>query len=197
MNKNKTYSLKASKRELTGKKVKKIRAEGLIPASLYGSKKDPAIISVKRREFEKVFSEAGTSSLIDLSIDSDNSIKVLSQEPQNNPISGEAIHVDFYRIDMDNKIKTEIPLNVIGTSEAVEQLGGNLVKNKDSVDVECLPGDLVSEIDVDITVLKTFDVTIKISDLSIPKGIEVLNEPEDMIALVEEPRSEEELAELG
>ncbi len=196
MNKQKTYSLLASKRSITGKKVKRIRSDGKIPGILYGKGKDPEPISVDKLKFERVFSEAGTSALIDLSIDSGTPIKVLSHEPQLDPVSGKAIHIDFYRIKMDEKIRTEIPLNFIGESEAVEQLEGSLVTNKDAVEVECLPADLIAEINIDISPLKTFDDVIKISDLKVPDGIEILHDPEEIIALVEEPRSEEELAEL-
>jgi large subunit ribosomal protein L25 len=97
---------------------------------------------------------------------------------------------------MDEKIKTEIPLSFTGESEAVEQLEGSLVTNKDAIEVECLPTDLVSEIEVNISSLKTFEDTIKISDLKIPANIEILHDQDEIIALVEEPRSEEELAEL-
>lgn len=196
MNKQKTYTLSAVKRETIGKKVKNIRAEGMMPAVLYGNKTEAEVISIPLVNFEKTFDEAGTSSLIDLTIDSGKPIKVLSHEPQNDPVSGKPIHVDFYRVRMDEKIKTEIPLNFLGESEAVEQLEGSLVTNKDAVDVECLPADLVSEITVDISLLKTFEDTIKISDLNVPDSIEVLHEEDEVIALVEEPRSEEELAEL-
>ena len=196
MNTQKAFSLLAKKREIIGKKVKKVRQEGMVPAVLYGRGIKPENISIEKTEFVKTFDEAGTSSLIDLNIDSQKPIKVLSHEPQKNPVSGEPIHVDFYKVRMDEKIKTEIPLNFIGESEAVEQLEGNLVTNKDSVEVECLPSDLVPEIEIDISRLKTFEDTIKISDLEIPTSIEILHDQDEIIALVEEPRSEEELAEL-
>jgi large subunit ribosomal protein L25 len=97
---------------------------------------------------------------------------------------------------MDEKIKTEIPLEFVGESEAVEQLDGSLVTNRDNVEVECLPADLVSEIQVNISELKTFEDSISVKDLAIPQGIEVLTDSEEVIAVVEPPRSEEELAEL-
>lgn len=196
MNTQKTFSLLANKRDITGKKVKKIRQKGLVPAVLYGRDIKPENISIEKIGFVKIFNEAGTSSLIDLNIDHQKPIKVLSHEPQRDPVSGEPIHVDFYKVKMDEKIKTEIPLSFTGESEAVEQLEGSLVTNKDAIEVECLPTDLVSEIEVNISSLKTFEDTIKISDLKIPANIEILHDQDEIIALVEEPRSEEELAEL-
>lgn len=196
MNTQKTFNLSAKKRETIGKKVKHLRQKGLVPAVLYGRDIKPESISIEKIQFIKIFNEAGTSSLIDLKIDSDKSFKVLSHEPQRDPITGDPIHVDFYRVRMDEKIRTEIPLNFTGESEAVEQLEGNLVTNKDAIEVECLPTDLISEIQVDISPLKTFEDTIKISDLKLPDSIEILHDQDEIIALVEEPRSEEELAEL-
>jgi len=97
---------------------------------------------------------------------------------------------------MKEKIHAEIPLEFIGESNAVINLEGSFISPIDSIEVECLPGDLVPEIKVDISVLDDFEKNIKISDLPIPAGIEVQNEPEEIVAFVQEPRSEEELAEL-
>lgn len=195
MTEQKTFELIAQKRELTGKKVKTLRSAGLIPAVVYGRGEKPEIISVDRIGFEKIYADAGTSSLVDLVIDK-NRFKVLTHEPQLDPVREFPIHVDFYRVKMDEKITTEIPLEFIGESEAVEQLEGSLVTNRDNVEVECLPSDLVNHITVDITVLKTFDDSITVADLPTPAGIEILTDKDEVIALVEPPRSEEELAEL-
>jgi len=192
----KTFEITAEKRELTGKKVKTLRSAGLLPAVVYGRGEKPAAITIERAKFEKIFAEAGTSSLVDLVVDSGNRFKVLTHEPQLDPVKGFPIHVDFYRVKMDEKITTEIPLEFIGESEAVEQLEGSLVTNRDSVEVECLPNDLVNHITVDISALKTFENTISVADLPTPAGIKILTDKEDVVAVVEPPRSEEELAEL-
>lgn len=196
MTEQKTHALKARERGVTGKKVKTLRLKGIVPAVVYGRDAKPQNISLAANEFTKIYSEAGTSSLVDLTIDNAAPIKVLTHEPQLDPVKNVPIHIDFYKVRMDEKIKTEIPLEFIGASEAVEQLDGSLVTNRDSVEVECLPSDLVSEIKVDITPLKTFEDNITISDLKVPAGIEILNDSEEVVALVEPPRSEEELAEL-
>lgn len=97
---------------------------------------------------------------------------------------------------MDEKIKTEIPLEFIGVSDAVETLDGSFVTNRDSIEIECLPTDLVSEVTIDLSVLKTFEDQVTVKDLKLPSTIEVLTDLEEVICFVEEPRSEEELAEL-
>lgn len=196
MNQIQSVALKAQIRIIKGKQVKTLRNQGFVPAVVYGNKLDNIDITISKIELKKALAEAGYSTLIDLKIDDDKSIKVIASEPQFDPRSDEFIHVDFYKVKMDEKIKTEIPLEFIGESEAIKSLEGSLVQNKDSVEVECLPGDLVGEIQVDISVLKTFDDSIHVSDIKVPQGIEILDEAEEMIASVEPPRSEEELAEL-
>lgn len=196
MNSDQTFKLNASKREIIGKQVKNLRKVGIIPAVMYGHGGKPQPISINEKEFEKIYREAGTSSLVDLVIKDEKPIKVLTHEPQNNPINEKPMHVDFYRVRMDEKIRTEIPLEFTGESEAVEQNDGSLVTNRDNVEVECLPSDLINHITVDISALKTFDDTITVAELIIPQGIEILTDKEEVIAIVKPPRSEEELAEL-
>lgn len=193
-----TISLSAQPRKIIGKKVKKLRTEGFIPAVLYGRNFNNQNLSIRKNEFEQVFHKAGTSSLVDLQIDNEEPIKILFHEPSLHPVTGNILHVDFYKVKMTEKITTEIPLKFIGESAAVNDLDGNLITSKDHLEVECLPKDLVPEIEVNISKLKTFDDTITIQDISIPEGIEILAEAEEIIASVTPPRSEEELeAELA
>jgi large subunit ribosomal protein L25 len=189
-------SLKTNKRDVTGKKTKTLRHKNQIPLVLYGHGFKPENLEAAKNSFVEVFQKAGTSNLVDLEIDKGKSIKVLIQDVQTHPISDEIIHADLYRVRKDRKLRTSIPLHFTGKSRAVEDKEGNLITHKDSVEVEVLPDDLIDEIRVDISPLKTFDDTIKISDLDIPEGIEVLDEKEDIVANVTPPRSEEELEAL-
>lgn len=190
------YTLNAEQRNVFGKKVKNLRLLGKIPAVIYGGKDKPVSISIDARTFHETYKTAGTSSIIDLIIGDKEKTNVLMQEPQYNPVTGNIIHVDFIRVRMDEKIKTEIPIQFNGESPAVEQEGGTLVTPRDNIEVECLPKDLVHEIIVDIARLVNFDSQIKVSDITPPPGIEFLTDPEEVLATVEPPRSEEELAEL-
>lgn len=192
----KQHQLKAKIREVTGKKVKKLRSEGLIPAVLYGHDIKPAVLTVVKSEFEKVFKEAGTASLVDLEIENKAPVKVITHEPQLDPVRDEPIHIDFYKVRMDKKIKTEIPLEFTGKSEAVEQLDGSLVTNRDNIEIECFPTDLIPSLEVDISTLKTFEDSITVGSLKVPSEIEILTDKDEVITFVEPPRSEEELAEL-
>jgi large subunit ribosomal protein L25 len=186
-------TLEAKKRELTGKKVKQLRSDGLVPAVLYGEDIKPVNLSIDEKKFEKVFEQAGTSALVDLKIDDQPSIKTIICEPQIHPVTDEFVHVDFHKIKMTEKLETEIPLEFIGESLAVKDLKGNFITNKDHVQIECLPGDLIPKIDVDISVLKTFEDKILVKDLNVPSTIKILDDAEDTIALVAAPISEEEL----
>lgn len=187
--------MEAKKREVLGKAVKQLRKAGEIPAVIYGKAKENQNLSLNRIEFEKLYRDHGTSAIILLDIDG-NKKNVLIQEISFNPVNGLADHVDFYEVSMTEKITTMVPLNFIGDSSAVIELGGTLVTNKNEVEVECLPADLPPEIEVDITPLVDFETDIHVSDLKIPAGVEIKDDPEEMVATVEPPRSEEELAEL-
>lgn len=189
-------TLKAKERQITGKKVKQLREKGMLPAVLYGSEAKPENLTIEQREFQKVFAKAGSSALVDLQIDDQSSVKILIHEPQLDPVKDLPIHVDLYKIKMTEKITTEIPLKFVGEAPAVKDLEGNLITNKDAVEVECLPGDLIPEIEVNISGLKTFDDYIYVKDLKLPETIKNLGEPEDIIVQVTPPRSEEELEEM-
>lgn len=194
----KTIKLDATTRTILGKKVKQIRAKGLMPGVVYGHGRDATPISIDAKAFKKAFSEAGTSALIDLTIDEDKSIKVLLHEPQEHYLHGGPVHADFYAVKMTEKIETAIPINFIGTSAAVEELEGNLVISKDELNIRCLPADLIPSVDVDLSALATFDDSIRVSDIKLPETVEVMLEAEEVVASVSAPISEEELeAELA
>lgn len=187
--------LKATKREAVGKGIKELRKEGLIPAVVYGRGKENINLSVFKIEFDKVIREAGTSQILLLSV-GDEKKNVLIHDISYNPITSAAQHIDFYEISMTEKITTNVPLHFVGDSVAVIEMGGTLVTNKDEVEVECLPANLPHEIEVDIAPLVDFEATIHVSGLKLPEGVEVKDDPEEVVASIEPPRSEEELAEL-
>lgn len=188
--------LKVKTRQAVGKELNKLRQEGFVPAVLYGHNTKNQNIQVSARELAKIYSQAGESTLIDLTIDDKAPTKVLIQDTQRDPVKDSFVHVDFYQVNMTEKITTEIELNFIGESKAVKELGGVLVKNTNSIEVKCLPGDLVSKIDVDISVLETFDDAIHVKDLDVSDKIKVLTDIEEIVATVMPPRTAEELEKL-
>lgn len=190
--------LAAASRTVLGKKVKTLRAKGQLPAVVYGSGLDSRPITVDARAFKKAYHEAGTSALVDLAIDNEQPIKVLFHQPQMHYLHGEPVHADLYAVKMSEKIETAIPIHFVGVAPAVDELEGNFIANKDELMIRCLPADLIPAVEVDITVLKTFDDQIRVSDIKVPETVEVMDEAEDVVALVQEPVSQEQLdAELA
>ncbi len=164
---------------------------GFIPAVIYGPDRKPQNLKVKRLDFERVFAVAGESNLISLSVDGKETVKVVVKDTQKDALKDKIIHVDFYQVDMKKKITAEIPLHFIGEAKAVKELGGVLVKGADSIQVKCLPGDLVDHIDVDLSVLNTFHDFIRIKDLKLPPGMELTDESDEVLAHVIQPKAEE------
>ena len=184
--------LNAQLRSESNGTAKKIVTTGFIPAVIYGFGKANQNIKVKKNDFEKVFAVAGEFNLVDLIIDENQPVKVIIKDVQRNGITDSVIHIDFYQVDMAKKITTEIPLNFVGEAKAVKELGGTLVKNMDTVEVECLPGDLVSHIDIDISVLENFDQFIRLHDLVLPRGITLAQETNEAVVGVVETKVEAE-----
>jgi large subunit ribosomal protein L25 len=188
--------LEAKARAERGRKVNQGRREGLVPAVVYGRKIDSASLWVAAIDVKRLIKKSGESVIIELLVDKKDKRNVLIQDIQKDPVSGQFTHIDFFQVRMDEKIENEVELVFIGESKAMKELGGILVKNMDEVMVKCLPSDLPSHIDVDISMINTFEDHIKIKDLKISDKIEIDIDPETVIALVAPQRSEEELAGL-
>lgn len=189
-------ALEASTRDVLGRKTNKGRKDGLIPAVVYGKGIPGKNIWVKMLDFKRLIKKSGESTVIDLKIDEKDSRNVLIYDTQKDPVRDSFMHIDFFQVRMDEEIETEVELEFIGEAPAVKELGGVLVKNIDAIEVKCLPADLPSKIEVDISSLKTFEDRITLGDLNISKKIELSIDLETVIALVSEPRSEEEMSEL-
>lgn len=189
-------TLKAKVRELSKKDLKDVRKAGQIPAVVYGRGFDNQYLLIDAKEYKKVYSAAGESTIINLEIEGKDPLGVIIHDQQKDPLTSQPIHIDFYQVRMDEKIETEIELEFIGEPKAVKELGGILVKSRDSLQVKCLPGDLVKEIKVDVSGLATFDDVMRIKDLDIPEKIEVLDDLNLTVALVTAPRTDAEMEAL-
>ncbi|OGZ34084.1 MAG: hypothetical protein A2Y98_03360 [Candidatus Portnoybacteria bacterium RBG_19FT_COMBO_36_7] len=189
------FEIKATPRQELGRKTNKQRKAGQIPAVIYGHgvKSEPLYVNAK--DFIKVYSEAGESSLITLEVGGKNR-NVLIHDVARDPLGEEFLHVDFYQVKMDEKIKAEVPLNFIGESLAVKAEAGVLVKNIKEVEIEALPKDLPHHIDVDISALENFEDHIFVKDINVPGGVKIIADENEIVASVIPPRSEEELAAL-
>lgn len=188
-------TLSAELRELTGRKTDALRHEGQVPAVVYGFGTEPKNVTVDRNAFMKVYAAAGNSVVVDVDV-AGAKHQVLIGEVQRNPLNDFVTHIDFRAVDPNRKIEAKIPLVLVGMAPAVKELGGTLLQSLEEVEVKSLPDALVAHIDVDVTKLATFDDVVRVSDITVPAGIEVTTEGEVAIASVQAPRSEEEMAAL-
>lgn len=163
-----------------------------MPAVIYGHGFNSLPIQVPVKDFEKVYAEAGESSVVYLNLE-ENNYPTIIQDVARDPVSDKFLHADFYKVRLDEKIKAKIPLNFMGESPAVKELGGILVKNISEIEVEGFPQDLPHQIDVDTSLLKEFKDQILVKDLSVSSKLEIEAAPEAIVVLIQEPISEEEL----
>lgn len=184
--------LVAQPREASATAVR--RSQG-VPAVLYGHGLTPQSVQVDAKQVQKVLSQAGTTSLVTLNLASQDH-PVIIREVQYHPLKGTLLHVDFYQVRLDEVIQAKVPLTFTGESAAVKDLSGVLVRNLDELSIEALPKDLPHDLPVDISVLDTFEKTIRVTDLQLPAGVKVLEDMEKVVALVQAPRTEEELEAL-
>ena len=185
--------IKAKKRN-EGVNLNTLRKTGEIPAVFYGAGKTSTSISLSIVEFKKIWREAGESSTVKISLD-DNNIDALIHEVQVHPVTEEPIHVDFLVIDMDKKIRVNVPLEFIGISNAVKNGLGNLVKVLYEIEVEALPKDLPHNLEIDIAKLETVEDQIFVSDIKLPTGVTIIaNEHEVVVSIVLQVEEKEEVA---
>lgn len=185
-------SLIAQKREKK-ENLNQLRAASFMPAVVYSSNiKENILIKIKRQDFEKVYKQAGQHGLIDLEIKDEKPLKVIIKDIAKHPVKGLFAHADFYVVNMEEKIISQLPINIIGEAPAVNILAGILVKQSDYIEVECLPGDLLNKIDVDISGLKEFVDAIHARDLKLPETVKLISDPDLVIVNISEPKKEEE-----
>ena len=176
--------LEVEKREAT-QKPKKLREEGKIPAVFYSGKEPTTSITLSKKDFEKVWKEAGESSVIELSGVGDNK-EALIHDVDTDPVSGSVRHADFYIIEKGKKVTVKVPIEFDGTPLAVKDLGGTLVKVIHELEIEVLPKDLPHNIIVDVSSLSDFESRIFVKDIKLPEGVISLLSSDDAVALVTE-----------
>lgn len=176
-------SLHAEERQIVGKKVKKLRKDGLLPGHVFGKGVDGELVAVKAQEFLKTFHQVGETGLIDLKIGAEKVRPVLVREVQYDPISGNPIHIDFYQVNLTQKVKVPVPLVLVGEEPEAVHLGEAIVlQTVNEVEVEALPTDLVEKIEVDITPLKQIDDAITVSQLNYDQSKLIIHaDPEEIV----------------
>lgn len=187
------FSALLSKNNMT-KLICKLRShktsEGMIPAVLYGVNVENTSIEVDPKSLEKTLEEAGESTLVDLELDK-KKYKVLVHDLQRDPLRNKITHVDFYQPDLKETVEVEVPLIFVGEAPAIK-LGGTLIKNLSEIEVKALPSDLPHNIEVDISGLTELDSEITIKDLILPKGVKVMREDDEVVAIISPIQEEKE-----
>lgn len=176
----------------------KTRRGGDVPGVIYGEGVGSRNFCIAEGAVNKILKHKGGSALFDVQLEGETgAVKAILQALQKDPVSDRPVHIDLYQVRMDKALHTEIPLHFTGIAAAIKDLGGTLVKQHDHLPIECLPGDLVQDLEVSIEPLKTFEDHIKAKDLKLPSGIKLRLDPETILLSVSAPRSEAELAALS
>ncbi|MCL6431269.1 MAG: 50S ribosomal protein L25 [Anaerolineae bacterium] len=191
-------TLTAQPRTVTGKQVRQLRRQGLIPAVVYGHRTEPTPLTIEERELRQVLQRAGGNQLIRLQVGDDQTTRmVLLREVQRDPIKRRLLHVDLYEVVMTERIRAEIPVAFTGASPAVQRGEGLLHHGIEAIEVECLPGDLLPHIEVSLDQLTEVDQEIRVGDLSLGERIEVLSDPDELLVRVIPVETEEAVEEVA
>ena len=184
--------LNVQPRMVIGKQAKALRRAGDVPAVLYSRRGEPVILQANNRELLRVLARAGGSRLIRLNIaGAKEAPMALVREVQREPIKGTLIHVDFFGVSMTEVIKVELPIRYDGISPAVTRNEGVLIHAMDSIEIECLPGDLIDSIAIDVSILDKVGDVIRVSDLKVPATVKLLADVEATVARVSHLAGEE------
>ncbi len=183
--------LKAEPRQISGKHVKQLRAEGYVPAVLYGSKITAVPIQIASKPLHKALAQASGNTFISLQVGDKKPVLTLAREVQRDALRHHIIHADFYQVVMTEKITVEVPLVFVGDAPALKD-GGILVHGLDAIEVQCLPADVPPSIEVDLSPLTDFHSRVAVADLHLPPAVTLLSEPESLVAHLEAPRKAEE-----
>lgn len=183
--------LKAEKRTVEGRKVKKLRKEGYLPGNVFGKKIKSQSVQVNLKDFEKTYKEVGETGLLTLNVGSEDR-PVLIHNLQLHPVTDDPIHVDFLQVDLKEEVEANIPVELVGESPAEKQALGTVVQYINEIKVEALPGDLPEKFEVDISTLLEVDQSIIVKDLKYDKSkVEIKDDVEAIVAKVEPPQKEE------
>lgn len=178
-------------RDVRGKQNRRLRTTGVVPGVLFGKTTGSIPVQLDAKALDAIYRQAGRTSVVKVSVDGGQSTSAIIKGIQRNPLTGRALHVDFFAVDLTHEMLADIPLSFTGTSPAVELEGAILFTSLDHLKVRGLPGDLPHEIEVDLSPLVDLEATIHVRDLVVDAKVSVVNDPDDLIAKVTPPREEE------
>lgn len=185
--------LKAEKRTITGRQVKTLRRQGILPANVFGKKIKSLSLQLTLQDFTKVADEVGETGLVDLSVAGEDSPRpVLITNIHLHPVTSHPLHADFHQVDLTQKVTANIPVELTGESPAVKEKSAVLITLLDAIEVEALPADLPDQFAVDISGLKEFNDSVLVSDLKVDTAkVTIKADPAAQIVMVQQPKEEE------
>ena len=193
MEKIEELSLKLLPREVTGKKVKRLRRAGVVPVHFYGVGTSPLSLQVELAVLRRVLPRAGANIPINVEVEGQKGENIcFVREIQRHPVTEDLLHVDFMRVDVSKEITAEVPILLEGEPPAVQDFGGTLLQPLNTVSVQALPMMMPASFSLDVSGLDDFEKTLRVSDLMAVEGATIMADPEDMVATVVPPRIEEE-----
>ena len=184
-----TITINAEKRVKIGK-LESLRKTGLMPAIYYGHKKSATPIQIKKSDFLKAWKVAGESTIIKL-VTKEGEVEALIHDIDRDPLTDEPRHADFYVFEKGHKVEISIPIEFVGVSLAIKDLGGVLMKILHEIKVKAEPSNLPHQIEVDISSILELEGQILAKDIIMPKGVELMEHPDEVVVTVATPKAEE------
>ena len=186
--------LTAHTREIRGKKVKTLRRQGITPVHVFGHGIKPEALQCDTIDLQQILAQAGTTGIVGLKVDKSRKKRnVMVREVQKEPRSGQLLHVDFYQIRMEEKLKVDVPIVLTGEAPALKFKENFLSHELDSLSVECLPDDIPNHIEVNVSILEEADQSIYVEDIVLGEEITVLNNPDQLVAKINVGHVEREI----
>ncbi|HLG65992.1 MAG TPA: 50S ribosomal protein L25 [Ktedonosporobacter sp.] len=182
--------LEIAPRKAMGKATRRLRREGIIPANIFGHKEPSQAVQLEALTFERLRRAHGTRSVLALRMDNAAPQTVLIRHIQRSPLTGEILHVDFSRVSMSERVEMKVPLHFVGEAPGVKIEKGVLLHLMEAIAVECRVTDMVEYIEVDVSSLASIDSTLHVSDVKLPRGYNLVSDPEEPIAKIAATRAE-------
>ena len=191
------FTLEVAPRTTVGRHVSGLRRQGLVPGIIYGHSVKPLTVEIPGKDFARMFHRAGRSHLLQLRVEGERVARpVLIKELQINPRTAEPVHVDFFQVNLLEKLTVQVPVVLVGEAPATKFNAGELLHLIHQLEVSCLPDAIPGEIDIDVSGLAEIDDAVRISEVQLPEGVELAAalDPDEVIAKIAAPRVQEEEA---
>jgi large subunit ribosomal protein L25 len=185
--------LQANNRDILGKGVRFLRRQGITPVHLFGHDLKSLALQCETAKLERSLAEAGEIRLVTLKVSDEKKVRsVLVREVQRESLTSKLLHVDFYQVKMDEKVEVEIPIVLVGEAPALEAKGNRLLRELDTLTIECLPSKIPTSLEVNLGSLTEAGQAVRVKDIAVDSDITVLSGPEQVVVTVIAQREEEE-----